>query len=159
MTHESAALRLSAYFDNELSPLDRAAVEAHLAQCPACSATLADFKALSQKLHQLPPPVLSRALLARLHIAADQTTRRPIERFVGLLSGVAACIAMMGGLLLLRPATAATLSPPDRWEGHAVGIIDESLISTGSNPREAAMGEWMLSNLSAKTDNHRGETQ
>jgi hypothetical protein len=46
--------RLSAYLDGELPAPDRAAVEAHLAECPECSAHLAELAAVDSATRALP---------------------------------------------------------------------------------------------------------
>lgn len=45
---------LSAYLDGELSPPERAMVEAHLAACAACAARLEDFATLDATMRELP---------------------------------------------------------------------------------------------------------
>jgi anti-sigma factor RsiW len=149
MDHNTASNRLSAYMDGELTPPERAAIDKHLAECSVCTATLNDLQRISHAVRALPAPSLDAGVLRRLHGSVDQIGRRPLERFVGLLSGIAACLAVIGGLMLMQPANAAPLAP-DRWEGNAVGIIDESLATSGGNTRENAIGQWMVSNLSAR---------
>ncbi len=46
--------RLSAYLDGELAPGERAAVEAHLAACPECTAFLAELAAVDEAAAALP---------------------------------------------------------------------------------------------------------
>jgi anti-sigma factor RsiW len=137
--------------DGEATPAERAALDRHLAECVLCTATLRDLQRISQAVRAFPAPTLDAGLLRRLHGGVDQIGRRPLERFVGLLSGIAACLAVIGGLMLMQPANAAPLAP-DRWEGNAIGIIDESLATSGGNTRENAIGQWMVSNLSARGD-------
>jgi anti-sigma factor RsiW len=149
MDHMTASGRLSAYMDGEVTAAERAAIDKHLAECSICADTLRDFRLISQTVRGFPAPSIDAALLQKLHKGVDQVGRRPLERFVGLLSGIAACLAMIGGLMLMRPANAAPLAP-DRWEGNAVGIIDETLATSGGNTRENAIGQWMVSNLSPR---------
>ncbi|MDD2806616.1 MAG: anti-sigma factor [Elusimicrobiales bacterium] len=61
MEHKLCRENLSAYFDGELPPQERAAVDAHLAGCPECSAVLAQLGAVSGlvKKHGLEPVPLS----------------------------------------------------------------------------------------------------
>jgi anti-sigma factor RsiW len=149
MDHSTVSQRLSAYMDSEVMPGERAAIEKHLAECPVCAATLRDFQLISTTVRGFEPPEMDAAVLHRLHNGVDQIGRRPVERFVGLLSGLAACLAVIGGLMLLRPA-ATTPVAPDRWEGHAAGIIDETLATSVGGTREVALGQWMVSNLSTR---------
>jgi anti-sigma factor RsiW len=53
MTHEEWTSRLSEYLDNELAPAERAALDAHLRECPACRATLDELRAVTARAHAL----------------------------------------------------------------------------------------------------------
>lgn len=58
MTTDSFADRLSEYLDGELSPPERAAVDAHLLQCGVCRSTLDDLRAVVSEaalLRNAPP--------------------------------------------------------------------------------------------------------
>jgi anti-sigma factor RsiW len=55
--------RLSAYLDGALAPAERAALESHLADCPACQGELADLRALRALLRAMPAPALPRSFL------------------------------------------------------------------------------------------------
>jgi len=147
---EHVSNHLSAYLDGELTPELRAQVESHLSQCSDCSKELAALQQTSAILQQLPLPTPSPIFLDRLHASIESAARRPMERFIGMLSGVAACVAIVGGLLLMQPgATAlATSSTPAAWESDAGGggqLADDSL----DNTPETAIGQWMVAGLSA----------
>ena len=53
MTHEEWTSRLSEYVDNELAPAERAALDAHLRECPACRVTLDELRAVTARAHAL----------------------------------------------------------------------------------------------------------
>jgi hypothetical protein len=53
MTHEHWTSRLSDYLDNELPSEARAAVDAHLRDCPACRATLDELRAVTARAQAL----------------------------------------------------------------------------------------------------------
>jgi hypothetical protein len=58
MTMDAFADRLSEYLDDELSPAERAAVDAHLAACPECRSTLAALRTIvadARHLADVPP--------------------------------------------------------------------------------------------------------
>ena len=50
--------RLSEYVDDELTPTERAALDAHLASCRECTATVAELRAVVERARRLPgrPP-------------------------------------------------------------------------------------------------------
>src|SRR5579872_484434 len=56
--HQEWTDTLSDYLDGELSDGERAAVDAHLASCPSCAATLRDLERVVERAHALPsaPP-------------------------------------------------------------------------------------------------------
>ena len=65
--------KLSLYVDGVLNPFDENAVEAHIARCASCRATVELWRAVGQSVRrlprELPPPYLREAILA-------STTRR-----------------------------------------------------------------------------------
>lgn len=58
--------RLSEYLDGELRPEERDALEAHLDACSACSATLAELRAVAETARALPDPTVRTDLQADL---------------------------------------------------------------------------------------------
>lgn len=68
MTHVEA--NLLAYLDGELSPVDVQAIEAHLAECPACRAALVEMRALQAGLTRVLP-----AVYASVHLPAEAEQR------------------------------------------------------------------------------------
>ncbi|MGH7629297.1 MAG: anti-sigma factor family protein, partial [Gemmatimonadales bacterium] len=48
--------RLSEYLDGDLTAAERAALERHLAACPACSTTLAELTRVVMRARALPAP-------------------------------------------------------------------------------------------------------
>ena len=111
--------KLSLYVDGVLNPFDENAVEAHIARCASCRATVELWRAVGQSVRrlprELPPPYLREAILA-------STTRRraharrwlPSWRTLAPALGVALVLAW---LTLPRPAldqtpTTATVPLP-----------------------------------------------
>jgi Predicted transmembrane transcriptional regulator (anti-sigma factor) len=111
--------KLSLYVDGVLNPFDENAVEAHIARCASCRATVELWRAVGQSVRrlprELPPPYLREAILA-------STTRRraharrwlPSWRTLAPALGVALLLAW---LTLPRPAldrtpTMATATVP-----------------------------------------------
>jgi hypothetical protein len=62
--HDEWTDRLSEYLDEELSPGERAAVDAHLTQCVACARTLDDLRRVVTTARALPPRGPDRDLWA-----------------------------------------------------------------------------------------------
>lgn len=95
---------LSAYLDNQLSPAERAALEARLAAEPALREQLDGLQAVQAALRGLPP------LKAPRNLTLTPAQARPAKRisafpaFVSGLSAVAAIVLIAAGLGILRPA-------------------------------------------------------
>jgi hypothetical protein len=63
---EEWAPKLAALHADDLSPADRAALEAHLASCPACTAALADYQWLAEQVRTLPNRAAQQELPPKL---------------------------------------------------------------------------------------------
>jgi anti-sigma factor RsiW len=114
--------RLSAYLDGELSAGERAAVEAHLADCEACRAVLDDLKRLVRRAsalddrppaHDLWPGIAARIqeLAAEPDVIPLAPRRRRVSFSVPQLAAAAlALMALSGGVatLALRGVGAPT---------------------------------------------------
>ncbi|MBI3748793.1 MAG: zf-HC2 domain-containing protein, partial [Chloroflexi bacterium] len=77
---------LSAYLDDALDAISRAAVEAHLDACTVCRARLADLGAVSRLVAALPAPAPHRSLVPRL--VARPVWLAPARTLATLASGV-----------------------------------------------------------------------
>jgi len=114
------AQRLSAYHDGEVPAGERAAIEAHLRQCPACAAEFRRLGALGRLLAaarpEMPPDVLSR-----LHRATRTMVAADLGRMAKTLMAVAAAILLVCGATLWRSgATGAPAARIPLWETAAV---------------------------------------
>jgi hypothetical protein len=116
--------RLSDYLDDELPPVERAEIEAHLAACRECATTVEELRAVVARAASLQPrppagdlwPGIEPRLAAREgHVAAFQP--RAPRRFSFTLPQIAAAgIALMvmsgGGVWLLQHGGRTTSMPP-----------------------------------------------
>src|SRR5262245_17857853 len=82
----------------DLSDAERAAVEAHLAECPACRAELTALSAVRKEL-DTPPPALRGVEVASIYRAESERLRRRSRRWRAA-AAIAAITAM--ALLALR---------------------------------------------------------
>ena len=116
--------RLSEYLDDELTPAERAQLEAHLATCRECASTLEELRAVVTRAATLParPPAtdLWPGIEPRLSGRADSVLPfqpRITRRFSFTLPQiVAAGLALMlmsgGGVWVLQHGGRATSMPP-----------------------------------------------
>jgi anti-sigma factor RsiW len=108
MMHDPWTERLSEYLDGELSSAERAALERHLAACPACTAVLAELEQVAARARTLAPKPpgadLWPGISARIEAAAGHTgTVRPIRHrrtfsFPQLAAAALAAAVASGGL-------------------------------------------------------------
>ena len=180
MTHEDWADRLSEYLDGELSHGERAALEAHLADCRACRAVLGELRAVvatARALPDLPPsrdlwsgvaertagvvpfrPRMPRALPRWTRLAAAAAL------FAAVGSG-ATWLAMQGGgttpLPTVAPAggvaTTQAVATAPRGTGAAVAEL-EALVRQGQSRLDTATVRIVTENL-ARIDQAIAEAQ
>jgi len=81
MTCCEAQKDFSSYIDNALSPVARAACNAHLEVCPPCRAHLSEMRAVTRGLANLARPVTPPDLTASIHAALviEQAARRAAQ--------------------------------------------------------------------------------
>jgi tetratricopeptide (TPR) repeat protein len=132
--------RLSAYLDDELSPADRTALEAHLAACPECTATLEELRAVVARAGALTPRPPSTDLWSGIEARVQSPAtvlpmrERAARRFsftlpqliaaslaMMVLSGSAVWVIQHGGRATSLPPVAADTGAPSAPE-HALHV-------------------------------------
>ncbi|MBI1795471.1 MAG: zf-HC2 domain-containing protein [Candidatus Eisenbacteria bacterium] len=79
--HDPWTDRLSEYVDGEMRPVDREALEHHLAGCPACSVALAELRSVVARAHALEDRAPADDLWPGIATAIAATPRRaPVAR-------------------------------------------------------------------------------
>jgi anti-sigma factor RsiW len=126
---ELSDARLWEWLDNEIPTDERAAVERHLAGCPACEALLQEMRrrplAIGQQRLVAPPPDFHRRVMVRIAAEARRggwvDERSPLApllapRRLAALAGISLALALVSvtivGAALAAPAVAATWSAP-----------------------------------------------
>ncbi|MCS6860025.1 MAG: zf-HC2 domain-containing protein [Abditibacteriales bacterium] len=82
---QSVEWRLSAYLDGQLQPTDRAAVEAHLRECPKCAAMLRAMRVGVEALRSMRTTEVSDAFWQRLRERLPQEKPTGWQRWVTAL--------------------------------------------------------------------------
>jgi hypothetical protein len=76
MDHESIRNKLSAYLDGAVTPVEKAQIEKHLAECDACRESFQELEKTVRHLRNLgelePPPWLSARIMARVRAEAGR---------------------------------------------------------------------------------------
>ncbi len=86
MTCEKSKETLSAYIDDELGPIERAALEEHLRLCPSCDAELTQLTKISNAVKSL-PDVEADALHENIMASVPTTTTTTPRKSVALPHG------------------------------------------------------------------------
>lgn len=131
--------KLSLYVDGVLNPFDENAVEAHLARCESCRATVALWRSVGQSVRRLPrvlpPPYLREQILAST-TRCRRLARRLIPRW-GVLAPALGTALLLGWLTLPRPdpVREATASfPTPRVQETIPALTPEPSSATLSEP-------------------------
>ena len=135
--------RLSEYLDDELTPQERAGLEAHLASCPECAGTLDELRAVVERAGTLPPrppaadlwpgiePRLGSATVMPFQPRTRWTTSRRFSFTMPQITaaGLALMVMSGGGVWVLQHGGRATSLPP-------VTAADPTLVPVStSDPR------------------------
>jgi anti-sigma factor RsiW len=101
MTHDEVRILLDAYLDDELDLATALKIDAHVQDCQACMAWLAERRALIGQLHAAAlryplPPATSARISSQLRSANARVALQP--RWIGALA--AGLIVAIGGFLL-----------------------------------------------------------
>ena len=136
--------RLSEYLDDELPPDERAALEAHLRQCAACGAVLADLKRIVARARgledRLPERELWPGIAARIGL---DTGERPVVDLDGvrirrrvsfslpqLIAAGIGLMALSGGTAwLLHPTAPAAVAVHEAPAAPVVTVANRSSVA------------------------------
>jgi hypothetical protein len=128
--------RLSAYLDDELAPVERTEVAAHLAACPECAAVLADLAAVDAEAARLPAEAPDGYF--------DRFPSRVVARLEGAPKGRAGTWRppvwtwAAAAALLLAVVTPLTLSRPRARVAPAPAAPAAPAVPVAAGPRDVA---------------------
>jgi hypothetical protein len=137
--------RLSAFVDGELPTGESAAVRAHASSCPACTAALADLRALVAGTRALDAPEPPPTLWSSIEGALDRrgpfawlsiSNWRPFT--VGALAGAVAVVAVLAARPLLHGGPSRPLESPPPEAVAAASVTDPLLREAETEFAEAA---------------------
>ena len=133
--------RLSAYHDGEVSAEEHAALEAHLAECPACAAELERLRRLSALLAQTMRPVASPRPTAPGPRARAADLGRVARTFLAVAASVLlVCAAWLWGARASDPSA----EPIPVWEAAAC----QGTLAAGSQEQ---LAQWIVLDLERKS--------
>jgi len=139
------ARRLSAYYDGEVSPQERAAIEAHLPRCDACAAELERLGRLSHLVAAAEGSALSPEARARLHRGVDALPTAELGRLAKVFLAAAAAVLVVCSIWLWQAngGQESAESIPV-WETVA---SHQQTLATGADER---LARWMVQDLERK---------
>jgi anti-sigma factor RsiW len=152
---------VSAYFDDELSPLDRAGVEEHLRECPRCAADLQFLRDASEMLKAQPFDDLDSDQRRRLHRAIDEDSARHTVWKIGMTicAAAASILIICGAWLWELPAPShlprTPMAQAPQWERMAMTLRAEPITPISEDDHmihlaDARLADWMLYELTPR---------
>jgi anti-sigma factor RsiW len=139
--------KIAAYHDGELDAQERAAVEAHLAQCAGCRQSLDQLRAMSGLLVSVEQPRLSQIARYRLHQKVGAAMERGLLRLAWTMSGIAASVLLLASVWLMRVnANAITQAPAEAppWVSVALASSRDPVVRDAASPA----AQWYLADAS-----------
>src|SRR5213593_850840 len=125
MTKDNWTDRLSEYLDGTLAVGERAALEAHLVDCAACTATLEELRRVVARARALDDRAPGADLWPKIAVGIGRATAPPARRYFAftvpqLIAASVALIVLSGGATWLLRSRAATtpvaIAPPQaQW--------------------------------------------
>ena len=117
MTGPHMETKLNEYVDGTLAAHDRASVEAHLVDCAACRAVVAELRSLFAATASLPKSIEpGRDLWAGVETRIGQRATRNVQRFHWRAALAAAAVLLIAlGLSRLLPPSTAHYRPGQGW--------------------------------------------
>ena len=130
------------YYDGELSPTERNAVEEHLRQCAECRRTLGELTSLSGLLRQATRVPAQPSALERWY-SLGRANERAVLRITGWLTSAAAAVLL--AVLLTWPSNDGLVATN--------ATVEMSLLTSQDLFEEpgsdTALAEWMANDLTA----------
>ena len=141
--------RLSEYIDGELADTEREALERHLAVCDACTATVAELRAVVAAAHAAPDAMPEADLWSGIARRIEESDVVPIRtrarRFSFSVSQLAAAavvlMALSGGTVYLLQQQAAPAARSGTIVNTAGGERPVRLVSDEPAPADPAVAE------------------
>lgn len=149
MKCEDLQFNLPVYADDILNDEERAAVEAHLSQCPLCRQKLSDFQELRNSLRVFARPEISSRLLNSLRstVAAELQTDSPKSKSVFsndfrewlqmrvMPYGVGAFASLILGFTLLWSLLSAARIEPNNNSAQYDSFSKSTILLANANPK------------------------
>lgn len=140
------------YVENELGEVERATVEAHLAECSACAADVALVRGGAEALAAAPELEVAATTRARIDRALPRQSAPRVavrHRWVRVALPVAAALALVGGVTTLAVVDGG--GGDDSGAAGEAGLAEESASDAGGGSDQAEGGEAAPSQAPVRT--------
>ena len=125
-------VKVHAYHDGELPPVDRQRVELHLRGCPACARELERLRRMSALFASARLPELSPAALQRLHRGRVVVLEPALVRTSEFFAAAAAAILLVCAAWLWRASASQEAAAMPSWQ--EVPVTYQVDASTDNDP-------------------------
>ena len=125
-------VKIHAYHDGELPPLEQQWVEVHLRACPACARELDGLRRMSELFASARLPELSPAALQRLHRGKVLVLEPALVRTSEFFAAAAAAILLVCAAWLWRASAPEEPAAMPSWE--EVPVTYHADASTDNDP-------------------------
>lgn len=136
------------YHDGDLSPAERASIEAHLAACAECQALLADLEKLSEMFATVPFADMTTRAHNRMEgawwAAAKQAQDRSVRRFASWLTAAAAAVLVF--IPLAKPTPSIQVQQAGLW-ADTLALIPPNELRDTSNSDLVEVALWMANDV------------
>jgi len=133
--------QLQAYHDGELPAEQAEKLAAHVSDCLACSAELAELSSMRVMFAAAEPARLSPIGLHRLHRTIDAANQQGLLRLARVVNGAAAAVLVVSSALLLHGNNAASnIAPRVTWTDPTVLVSSDTTALQDNSPAAA----WYL---------------
>ena len=131
MTCQDARTLLHAFFDGELGPADRTAVDAHIQTCASCTASLAELQSLRDTMraegtYHHAPPGLAEQVRSALR-ASQRIEGKPVRVEWRMWSAIAAALVLVAGFLLTRSNRERELIADELFSAHTRALMGREI--------------------------------
>jgi anti-sigma factor RsiW len=141
--------QISAYYDGELNPQQRASFEQHLSSCPECRVELNQTRRLSSLLTSAAPRQISPSVRQNLYALAPEIGQGVYIRIAEWTTALAASVLIAASAWIFYSQPTAVPATPYATDLTPVFLNPPSVHDASDMPDDPKMVDWVTVNLAA----------